>query len=70
MYKSDGSLYIGYFRKGKAEGRGVLIFANGSFYQGDFSNNKANSYQGYYESPECKYTGGFKDNAFSGQGKE
>jgi hypothetical protein len=39
MYKEDGSLYIGEFSKGKAEGQGVYIFTDGSYYQGKFIDN-------------------------------
>ncbi len=39
MYKSDGSLYIGEFQKGKAEGKGAYIFTDGSYYQGNFKDN-------------------------------
>ena len=34
MHKEDGSLYVGYFSHGRAHGRGVFIFPNGSFYDG------------------------------------
>jgi hypothetical protein len=32
LYKSDKSLYIGEFVKGKASGGGSMIFGDGSFY--------------------------------------
>lgn len=41
MYKSDGSLYIGHFDKGKAEGQGAFIMPDGVIYQGHFHNNYA-----------------------------
>jgi len=41
MYKSDGSLFIGNFHLGKAEGHGVYIMPNGSYYIGHFTNNRA-----------------------------
>jgi len=31
LYKNDGSLYIGKFSNGKADGKGILIFQNGSY---------------------------------------
>jgi hypothetical protein len=70
MYKEDGSLYIGHFNHGKAEGKGVFIFPNGSYYNGDFIDNKAESNHGVFQSEVVKYTGGFKNNAYHGFGKE
>jgi hypothetical protein len=32
MYKNDRSLYIGHFELGKAKGKGVFIFPDGSYY--------------------------------------
>jgi hypothetical protein len=37
MHKEDGSLYVGYFSHGRAHGRGVFIFPNGSLYDGEFN---------------------------------
>lgn len=34
MYKPNGSIYIGYFENGRAQGRGVFIFEDGSYYEG------------------------------------
>jgi hypothetical protein len=51
MHKPDGSLFLGYFSHGKANGNGVYIFNNGSFYSGDFNNNTAatsGENKGYY----------------------
>jgi hypothetical protein len=50
MFKPDGSLYLGYFDHGKAQGKGVYIFKDGSYYQGDFNSNCAESSHGYYKS--------------------
>ena len=41
MYKSDGSVYLGYFNHGKAEGKGAYIFNNGAYFNGEFRNNLA-----------------------------
>jgi hypothetical protein len=30
FYKSDGSLYIGHFSSGTADGKGLLIYPDGS----------------------------------------
>jgi len=51
MHKADGSLFLGYFSHGKANGNGVYIFSNGSFYSGEFNNNIAvtsGENKGYY----------------------
>jgi hypothetical protein len=65
MYKSNG-LYIGYFNNGKAQGRGVFIFQDGSYYEGEFNKNCAEDIKGTYKSPSMTYTGGFKNNTFHG----
>lgn len=36
LYRSDGSLFIGRFKKGLADGMGYLIFSNGDLYEGFF----------------------------------
>jgi hypothetical protein len=57
----DGSIYYGYYNdKWEREGYGILIYPNGSKYQGFFKNNKLNgrgrlvsSQGGYYEGKTC-----------------
>lgn len=46
MYKPNKSLYIGHFYHGKAQGKGAFIFADGSYYFGDFNKNCAESQNG------------------------
>ena len=70
FYKKDGSLYIGHFAAGKAQGKGVYVFPNGAYYEGMFDNNKANDKNGKYISDELQYKGGFKNNLFHGDGEE
>ncbi len=41
MYKEDGSLFVGEFVKGKAEGNGVFIMPDGSIFRGKLHNNEA-----------------------------
>lgn len=41
MYKKTGEVYIGHFHEGKAQGQGVYIMKDASYYKGDFVNNKA-----------------------------
>lgn len=64
---------MGYFSHGRAHGRGVFIFHDGSFYSGEFNHNKAETSsdsEGRYESPAIKYVGGFTNNTFHGHGVE
>lgn len=46
MYKKDGTLFIGQFLNGKAQGKGALIFPNGNYFKGAFKNNRANCENG------------------------
>jgi hypothetical protein len=46
MYKPDGSIYIGHFDHGRAQGAGAYIFANGSYYNGAFERNHAKTLEG------------------------
>lgn len=39
LFKNDGSLYIGQFSNGKAEGQGVLVFKTGAYAKGTFVDN-------------------------------
>jgi hypothetical protein len=73
MYKEDGSLYVGYFSHGKAHGRGAFVFHNGSFYDGEFNQNRAetsSNAEARYQSEGLKYVGSFLDNTFHGNGVE
>ena len=36
LWGSDGSVYTGYFENGKPHGRGLLIYPNSDFYNGEF----------------------------------
>ena len=75
---SDGTKYIGEFRDGKKQGRGILIFGKqsqftGDKYIGEFKNDKYNG-QGIFtfsvnsKFSGDKYIGGFKDNKKNGYG--
>ena len=35
-----GSVYEGYFKDGKCDGKGLVIWANGNYYEGDWVENK------------------------------
>ena len=41
MYKEDGALFVGRFSHGKAEGEGLYILKDGSYYEGLFKDNVA-----------------------------
>ena len=70
MYRQSGDLFIGRFDKGKAEGPGIYIFKNGSYYDGEFKDNSAETTKGTFYSDELEYRGGFKNNTFHGHGVE
>lgn len=48
MYHSDGSLFIGMFNNGMANGKGYYVQSDGSYYQGNIVNNKADDQKGKY----------------------
>lgn len=66
LYKKNGSLYVGCFSNGKAEGQGTLIFPDGSYARGSFHNNMLK--KGEYSSSDFKYIGDFQNNLFHGLG--
>ena len=41
FYKQDNSFFIGYFKNGKAHGKGAYIFNDGSYFNGEFVDNMA-----------------------------
>lgn len=61
-------MYVGHFQEGRAEGQGLCIFPDGSYYQGEMSNNLAESTSGHFFSPTLDYRGGFHLNQFHGHG--
>ena len=70
MYHKNGSLFVGNFENGAANGPGFYIKADGSYYKGLMKNNKAEDKKGYIWSPNYEYQGGVKDNAPHGEGRE
>ena len=48
MYYLNGSVFLGKFDSGMAIEKGHYIMADGSFYHGKMSNNKANDTNGYF----------------------
>lgn len=51
----------------EAEGVGVLVLADGSFYRGNFHHNQAEDHKGVYVSALTTYEGGFRNNRFEGK---
>ena len=59
--QSDGSKYEGEFQRGKPNGRGVFIFANGSRYTGLFKDDQFHDDSATYESSNGDvYVGAFR----------
>jgi hypothetical protein len=70
MYHQSGSVFIGEFRAGVANGRGHFVAKDGSYYHGNLRNNMANDTNGHYWTPKCEYKGNFVDNEIEGKGFE
>ena len=66
MYKADGSLFIGIFSHGTAQGDALLILPDGSYYQGMMKDNTAECSNGIYQCPSYIYKGSFRNNHFDG----
>jgi hypothetical protein len=57
----DGSKYVGEFKDGKEDGRGILTYPDGSRYVGEFKDDMKNG-QGIYTAPNgAEFVGEFKD---------
>lgn len=48
MYYSNGSVFVGQFTNGTANGSGHFVFPNGSYYHGAMVNNKAQTEEGEF----------------------
>jgi hypothetical protein len=48
MYKKNGSVYVGEFFEGDADGEGHYVKIDGSYYEGKVKDSKANDLNGYY----------------------
>lgn len=46
MYFKNGSVFVGFFENGRANGPGHFIFPNGSYYHGKIVAGKANDING------------------------
>lgn len=70
MYHKNGSVFIGEFVNGVANGQGHYIKTDGSYYHGRMSNNMANDQNGIFWSPKFQYKGGILNNEIHGKGQE
>jgi hypothetical protein len=48
MYYKNGSIFIGQFENGEANGPGHFVFEDGSYYHGNMTNNKADGNGEYF----------------------
>jgi hypothetical protein len=62
------SMYVGKFKDGKKNGKGMMIFSDGSKYVGEWSNDKPNGQGTMTFSNSSKYVGEIKDGEFHGEG--
>lgn len=70
MYHKGGSVYIGQFSHGIANGIGHYVMTDGSFYQGKMKDNSANDEEnGFFHSPHIDYTGCILNNEIHGFGR-
>ena len=70
MMTSTGSLYEGYWKKNKREGRGRHIYFDGAVYIGEWCNDNMHGRGTYYESNGNIFEGTFQNgNRVFGQGQ-
>jgi hypothetical protein len=56
-----GSIYEGYWKNDKANGRGRLIHADKDIYEGEWQDDKAHGYGVYYHADGARYEGNWVD---------
>ena len=61
-----GSVYEGYFKDGKCDGKGLVIWANGNYYEGGWVENKRTGRATLYMAG-TEIHGRFKDGNYIGQ---
>src|ERR1700733_5595866 len=66
----NGAKYIGEMKDGKPEGRGTMIFPEGTQHLGEFRDERHTHYNLYRGWWPRKYVGDFKDGEENGQGTE
>ena len=57
----DGSMYEGWWRDNKANGKGRLIHADGDIYDGNWKDDKAHGYGVYSHLDGARYEGYWKE---------
>ena len=70
QYWPDGSIYVGYWLKDCAHGRGRLIHADLDYYEGDWLKDKAHGYGYYFHKAGQSYEGEWENDRQSGYGIE
>ena len=70
-----GVYYFGYWCDDKKNGRGRILYVNGTLYEGDFKNDEYHGYgtlkaQARYYDDVSEYVGGFENGIKHGKGKE
>ena len=66
----DGAKYLGYWKDGKANGKGKFYHADGDIYEGNWSDDKPNGYGIYTHADGTRYEGEWKNDKQNGKGKE
>ena len=69
-YLSDGSIYKGFFRNNKMDGRGRIVNINGFIYEGEFKNGYSNGYGKYVALDGTTYKGTWLNDKQNGMGNE
>ena len=69
-YLSDGSIYKGFFRNNKMDGRGRIVNINGFIYEGEFKNGHSNGYGKYVALDGTTYKGTWLNDKQNGIGNE
>lgn len=70
MFKSDGSLFIGMFSRGRPTGKGYYFLKDGTYFEGDVKNNMINDKKGVICAKGIKFTGEISNNILNGEGEE
>ena len=63
-----GDKYVGQFKNGVREGKGIYYYANGAKYEGDFKNGFAEGKGNMIYSSGTRYTGDWKNDIPEGKG--
>ena len=64
----NGGKYIGEIRNEKREGKGKMLYNDGSTYEGEYKNDLRNGYGIFNIKQDNRYEGYFRDNKYDGKG--